>query len=124
MVTVGGIACDNAVCVVLADQEELFNPDSAIRVLMVDIKRRCKCNCSVGKSLTLMEHAFIYYTESIALFDEKTKSIVKIPDGPTSMEDAASYFTDRGTYILLKTDSESVAMATYVRHTLSANTYM
>ena len=43
--------------------------------------------------------------ESISLLDEKGKAIVKIPD-MLSMEEATGYFTNRGSYILLKCESE------------------
>ena len=61
---------------------------------------------------------FPYTAESISLLDEKGKAIVKIPD-ISSMDEATSHFTDRATYILLKSESEEqkiVSIKKYIRN--------
>ncbi|XP_011405052.1 PREDICTED: uncharacterized protein LOC105313374 [Amphimedon queenslandica] len=78
-----------------ANEEEIFNPECPVRILLEDVKNRCNCTDK----------------DSIGFLDDK-RVLVNIAD-EKSMENAAKYFTDRGVYTLLAIERRGDA-TTYV----------
>jgi hypothetical protein len=79
-----------------ADEEEIFNPDCATRVLFESIRRKCNC---VDK-------------DTICFMDDKG-GLVAVQDDK-SMENAAKFFTHRGTYTLLCVDKKNDTTYNYI----------